>query len=64
MGKYNDRTRVFSLSLRTNKGRSVQVGTPSSETYTLPAPSGWHIAGFTGRAGEEIYKLGVVYAKD
>ncbi|KER82204.1 jacalin-like lectin [Xanthomonas arboricola] len=64
VGKYNDRTRLFSLSLRTNKGRSVQVGSPTSESYTLSAPSGWHIAGFTGRAGEEIDKLGGVYAKD
>jgi hypothetical protein len=64
VGKYNDSTRVFSLSLRTSSGRSVQVGKPTSETYTLTAPSGWHIAGFNGRAGDAIDKLGVVYQKN
>ncbi|CTP82402.1 hypothetical protein XTPLMG730_0017 [Xanthomonas translucens pv. phlei] len=55
---------MFSLSLRTSSGRSVQVGKPTSETYTLTAPSGWHIAGFNGRAGDAIDKLGVVYQKN
>jgi hypothetical protein len=57
----NDTSRVFSLRLRTS---SVQAGTPTGETYTLSAPSGWHIAGFTGRAGDAIDKPGVVYQKD
>ncbi len=60
----NGRTRLFSLSLTTNQGRSIAAGTPTSERYTLTAPTGWHIAGFTGRAGDEIDKLGVIYRKD
>ncbi|CCG37742.1 putative uncharacterized protein [Xanthomonas citri pv. mangiferaeindicae LMG 941] len=55
---------MFSLSLTTNQGRSIAAGTPTSERYTLTAPTGWHIAGFTGRAGDEIDKLGVIYRKD
>ncbi|KAB7764172.1 jacalin-like lectin [Xanthomonas maliensis] len=64
LGQYNGRTRLFSLSLSTNQGRSIAAGTPTSERYTVTAPSGWHIAGFTGRAGDEIDKLGVIYRKD
>ncbi|MDQ1094097.1 hypothetical protein QE400_003510 [Xanthomonas sacchari] len=64
VGQYNGHTRLFSLSLRTNQGRSLSAGTPTAETYTLTAPSGWHIAGFTGRDGDEIDKLGAIYRKD
>ncbi len=64
LGQYNGRTRLFSLSLTTNQGRSIAAGTPTSERYTLTAPTGWHIAGFTGRAGDAIDKLGVIYRKD
>ncbi|KOR40425.1 hypothetical protein ADT25_19520 [Xanthomonas oryzae] len=53
LGQYNGRTRLFSLSLSTNQGRSISAGTPTSERYIFTAPTGWHIAGFTGRAGDE-----------
>ncbi len=64
VGQYNGRTRLFSLSLTTNQGRSIAAGTPTSERYTLTAPTGWHIAGFNGRAGDAIDKLGVIYRKN
>lgn len=64
VGKKDDRTRVFSLSVTTSQGRSLSAGTATGESYTLAAPAGWHIAGFTGRSGDEIDKLGVVYARD
>ncbi|AKO02219.1 hypothetical protein ACU14_19235 [Xanthomonas oryzae pv. oryzicola] len=64
LGQYNGRTRLFSLSLSTNQGRSIAAGTPTSERHTLTAPTGWHIAGFTGRAGDDIDTLGVIYRKE
>ena len=61
-GQKNGRTRLFSAALTTDKGRTVSAGTPTSDTATFTAPDGWQIVGFTGRAGDEIDKLGVIYA--
>jgi endonuclease/exonuclease/phosphatase family metal-dependent hydrolase len=61
-GTVNDRTRVFSASFTTDAGRTLAAGTPTSDAVTFTAPSGWQIVGFTGRAGDEIDKLGVLYA--
>ncbi|MFC4726707.1 jacalin-like lectin [Coralloluteibacterium thermophilus] len=64
LGQRNGRTRVFSADLVTSHGRRLQAGTPTGEVHTLTAPEGWHIAGFTGRAGDEIDKLGAIYMPD
>jgi len=61
-GQKDGRTRIFSAAFTTDKGRSLSSGTATSDTKTFTAPSGWQIVGFTGRAGDEIDKLGVVYA--
>lgn len=61
-GQKDGRTRIFSASFTTDKGRTLSSGTATSDTKTFTAPSGWQIVGFTGRAGEEIDKLGVLYA--
>ncbi|GHG88976.1 jacalin-like lectin [Streptomyces lanatus] len=61
-GQKDGRTRIFSASFTTDKGRTLSSGTATSDTRTFTAPSGWQIVGFTGRAGDEIDKLGVVYA--
>jgi endonuclease/exonuclease/phosphatase family metal-dependent hydrolase len=61
-GKKDGRTRIFSASFTTDKGRTLSAGTATSDTKTFTAPSGWQIAGFTGRAGDEVDKLGVLYA--
>jgi endonuclease/exonuclease/phosphatase (EEP) superfamily protein YafD len=61
-GKKNGHTRIFSASFTTSTGRTLSMGTPTSDTVTYTAPTGWQIAGFTGRAGTEIDKLGAVYA--
>ncbi|BBC32004.1 Endonuclease [Streptomyces graminofaciens] len=61
-GQKDGRTRVFSAAFTTDKGRTLTSGTATSDTKTFTAPSGWQIAGFTGRAGGEIDKLGVLYA--
>ncbi|MEV7140915.1 jacalin-like lectin [Streptomyces tauricus] len=61
-GQKDGRTRIFSAAFTTDKSRTVSAGTPTSDTVTYTAPAGWHIVGFTGRAGTEIDKLGVLYA--
>ncbi|MFH9859609.1 jacalin-like lectin [Streptomyces sp. NPDC017202] len=61
-GQKDGRTRVFSASFTTDKGRTLATGTPTADARTFTAPSGWQIVGFTGRAGAEVDKLGVVYA--
>ncbi|GGR26196.1 jacalin-like lectin [Streptomyces aurantiogriseus] len=61
-GQKDGRTRIFSAAFTTDKSRTLSAGTPTSDTRTFTAPAGWQIVGFTGRSGDEIDKLGVVYA--
>ncbi|MET9390608.1 jacalin-like lectin [Streptomyces sp. NPDC006624] len=61
-GRKDGRTRIFSASFATDRGRTLSAGTATSDAKTFTAPAGWQIVGFTGRAGEEIDKLGVLYA--
>jgi endonuclease/exonuclease/phosphatase (EEP) superfamily protein YafD len=61
-GQKDGRTRIFSASFTTDKNRTLSAGTATSDAKTFTAPSGWRIVGFTGRAGTEIDKLGVIYA--
>jgi hypothetical protein len=61
-GQKDGRTRIFSAAFTTDKSRTLTSGTATTDTTTFTAPSGWQIVGFTGRAGDEIDKLGVVYA--
>jgi endonuclease/exonuclease/phosphatase family metal-dependent hydrolase len=61
-GKYNNQTRIFSARLVTDRGNAVSAGKATGDTVTHTAPSGWQIVGFTGRAGDEIDKLGVLFA--
>ncbi|MER5214486.1 jacalin-like lectin [Streptomyces sp. NPDC002838] len=61
-GQKDGRTRLFSATFTTDKGRSLSSGTATSDTKTFTAPSGWQIVGFTGRSGDEVDKLGVLYA--
>ncbi|MFJ3192913.1 jacalin-like lectin [Streptomyces griseoviridis] len=61
-GQKDSRTRIFSAAFTTDRGRTLSAGTATSDTRTFTAPAGWQIAGFTGRAGDEVDKLGVLYA--
>ncbi len=61
-GQHNGRTRLFSASFTTDTGRTLTTGTPTPDAATFTAPAGWQIIGFTGRAGDEIDKLGLLYA--
>ncbi|MER7482567.1 jacalin-like lectin [Streptomyces sp. NPDC126510] len=62
-GEKDGRTRIFSAKFTTNLGRSLSGGTTTSDCVTRTAPSGWQIAGFHGRAGAEVDKLGFIYTK-
>ncbi|MGY1496523.1 jacalin-like lectin [Streptomyces sp. QTS52] len=61
-GQKDGRTRIFSAAFTTDKARTLASGTATTATATFTAPSGWQIVGFTGRSGDEMDKLGVVYA--
>ncbi|MGW6791179.1 jacalin-like lectin [Streptomyces chartreusis] len=61
-GQKDGRTRIFSAAFTTDKGRTLASGTATSDAKTFTAPSGWQIVGLTGRSGDEIDKLGVLYA--
>ncbi|MCX4704475.1 jacalin-like lectin [Streptomyces sp. NBC_01373] len=61
-GQKDGRTRLFSAAFTTDKGRTLSSGTATTATKTFTAPSGSQIVGFTGRAGTEVDKLGVLYA--
>lgn len=60
-GKKNDRTRVAYARFTTNWERVLSGGTTTGDCTTFTAPSGYQIAGFHGRAGDEVDKLGAVY---
>jgi endonuclease/exonuclease/phosphatase family metal-dependent hydrolase len=60
-GRRSGSTRVFGVTLRTNLGRTLTGGTATADAVTYTAPAGYRIAGFTGRAGTELDKLGVIY---
>ncbi|NEC85343.1 jacalin-like lectin [Streptomyces sp. SID12501] len=56
-------TRIFYAKFATNLGRTLAGGSTTSDCVTRTAPSGWQLAGFNGRAGDEIDKLGFIYTK-
>jgi endonuclease/exonuclease/phosphatase family metal-dependent hydrolase len=60
-GEFGGRTRVFSASFTTSQGRTIATGSPTGDAVTYTAPAGWRIAGFTGRSGDEVDRIGVIY---
>ncbi|MFI6335790.1 jacalin-like lectin [Streptomyces sp. NPDC050535] len=62
-GVKDSRTRIFSTKFTTNLGRTLAGGTTTSDCVTRTAPSGWQIAGFHGRTGDEVDKIGFVYTQ-
>ncbi|MFI1922169.1 MULTISPECIES: jacalin-like lectin [unclassified Streptomyces] len=61
-GQKDGRTRIFSAAFTTDRSRTLSSGTATTDATTFTAPSGWQIVGFTGRGGDEVDKLGVLYA--
>ncbi|MFJ9783237.1 jacalin-like lectin [Amycolatopsis sp. NPDC101161] len=62
-GSYNGHTRIFSARLTTNRGGVLAGGTTTADCTTATAPDGWQIAGFHGRAGDEVDQLGLIYTR-
>ncbi|PYC88380.1 endonuclease [Streptomyces tateyamensis] len=61
-GSYNGHTRIFYASFTTSLGRSLAGGT-TADCVTRTAPAGWQLAGFHGRAGDEVDKLGFLFTR-
>lgn len=62
-GAKDGHTRIFYAKFTTSLGRNLAGGTTTSDCVTRAAPSGWQIAGFHGRAGDEVDKIGFVYTE-
>ncbi|MFJ9244790.1 jacalin-like lectin [Streptomyces sp. NPDC101776] len=62
-GEKSGHTRIFYARFTTNLGNTLAGGSTTSDCVTRTAPSGWQIAGFHGRSGDEIDKLGFIYTK-
>lgn len=60
-GTRNGDKRIFYVELSTNLGNKIEGGQKTSDQIKLEAPAGWYIAGFYGRAGQELDQLGVIY---
>lgn len=62
-GKYNDTTRIFFAQFTTDTGRTLAGGTATGDCVTRTTPDGWTVAGFHGRAGDEVDKIGLIYTR-
>ena len=62
-GVKDGHTRIFYAKFTTNLGRTLAGGTTTSDCVTRTAPSGWQIAGFHGRTGDEVDKIGFIYTQ-
>ncbi len=61
-GQKSGNTRIFYAQFHTNQARTLTGGSLTSDCVTYTAPLGWGIVGFHGRSGDEIDKLGMIYA--
>ncbi|MEU9390825.1 jacalin-like lectin [Streptomyces sp. NPDC048324] len=61
--QYSGHTRIFYAKYTTNLGRTLAGGTTTSDCVTRTAPSGWQIAGFHGRSGDAVDKIGFIYTQ-
>lgn len=62
VGKKDDHTRVFYAELATDQGNVLNGGKRTNDCSRFEAPEGLQIVGFFGRSGDEVDKLGVIYA--
>ncbi|MEV6607083.1 jacalin-like lectin [Kutzneria sp. NPDC051319] len=62
-GSYQGHTRIFSARFVTNLGHTLAGGQDTSDCVTRTAPDGWQIAGFHGRTGDEVDKVGFLYTQ-
>ena len=62
-GVKDGHTRIFYARFTTDLGHSLAGGTVTSDCVTRTAPPGWQLAGFHGRAGDEVDKIGFIYTQ-
>ncbi|MGG4144326.1 jacalin-like lectin [Paenibacillus algorifonticola] len=62
-GSRNGGMRIFYAKFTTNKGQVLAGGTTTSDAVTYTAPEGWYIAGFYGKADNEMDRMGVIYKR-
>ncbi|BFV56507.1 jacalin-like lectin [Kitasatospora sp. CMC57] len=62
-GSYSGHSRIFQAQITTSLGRTLTAGTSTADCVTRTAPAGWQIAGFTGRSGDELDKLGLLFTR-
>ena len=62
-GQYDGQTRIFYARFTTNLGNTLAGGSTTSDCITRTAPAGWQIAGFHGRSGDAIDKIGFIYTQ-
>jgi hypothetical protein len=62
-GQYSGHTRIFYARYTTNLGNTLAGGTTTADCVTRSAPSGWQIAGFHGRSGDAVDKIGFIYTQ-
>ncbi|MDI6101002.1 jacalin-like lectin [Actinoplanes sp. NEAU-A12] len=61
--QHNGHTRIFYARFTTNLGNSVAGGTTTPDCVTRTAPAGFQIAGFHGRSGSAVDKVGFIYSR-
>jgi endonuclease/exonuclease/phosphatase family metal-dependent hydrolase len=61
-GSYNGLTRIFHVRFTTSANRTLSGGNTTGTCTTYAAPANWQIVGFHGRSGDDVDKLGVIYA--
>ncbi|KAF1834521.1 mannose-binding lectin [Decorospora gaudefroyi] len=62
-GTRNGKARIFYALFTTSTGKTVSMGTKTSDCVTRSAGTGRSIVGFLGRSGDEVDQLGFVYSK-
>jgi hypothetical protein len=62
-GQYSGHSRIFYARFTTNLARTLAAGTTTTDCVTRSAPAGWQIAGFHGRSGTEVDKIGFIYTR-
>jgi endonuclease/exonuclease/phosphatase family metal-dependent hydrolase len=61
--QHDGHTRIFYARFTTSLGRTLAGGTTTDACVTRSAPPGWQIAGFHGRSGAEVDKVGFIYTR-
>lgn len=59
---YKSNTRNFYIQATTSTGRTLAVGTTTSDCATFTAPAGWAITGFMGHDGDEMDEIAFIYS--